>query len=1094
MSALVQEFLQNWEAELLQLRPNDPLIDLTQVPKAPTESALWLAAKEKQQLYKDFKKIERERGVNALVQYEGLLKWERQQKEIQTPIFLRECLHINWANESVTFEENLIVNPFLTLYLKSTLDIELSESNTKICIEQLLATGLFSEYLPDIGFANLHPQRYELRKEWEGLKAATVYSSALHQLLGDVDAISKTDSIEFEPLELSALDPDQRAAVNKSMADSLVIYGPPGTGKSVVLTNVIGQALAQQQQILVVSDKIVALEVIEDKLSKLHLKQCCVHLDSNLTVANFYKQLKSRFAYLLQAATAAPIDIKTKFIAADFWQQQKELESLTGKAFTELFAEFEIDDKTKGQPTSNWKIWLAHKEEIRGLNSELLSLLPLLQKYWQEETAQAIFEVWGNWCNLYQKVAEVQSFTSWQELRSIVEKSLRCVQFQTNVYQNYTPLLDQNPEQQLKRLLKFQALQVTQKRLKDGLKVWIQLPTQPEWEQIKQLGTSKKWLTQLKWRRLEKKWLRTPGLDLRLLEKSLEKHWRLQTQIGTIQEHFTSMGVMELTTHSATLIALLKQHKPEEWAWYRSLSTEQIQSFCQLHQSAYQLQQLHGQLFTELAEDFSILQQQISAQIAALLEAQKKWQRIPYELWAFCANLKYLEQEMKHSFWADLRFHYPALYQVNVKDLEKNIDKDLKTEEKIWKQHAQQLLQQQIEQFKALQGLLDAPLQKLSVQQKELRQVLRKGKAILVKELAKSRQQMRIEDLLESPAAPWLRVIFPVWLCTPTTLAKHVPLSANFFDIGLFDEASQLPLSHAIGALQRVSKVIVAGDPQQMRPKSYFSKSVEGVVDLLHQAAFYLPSSHLKHHYRSEDPSLIAFSNLHFYDNTLKVWPSKPNPKNGLFDRYVPAGVYTKQQNIQEAKVLAKQLSDLLDQTEKIGVVAFSQTQLACIYQQLMPAKQAQLETRIAERSAFFLALEQVQGEECDILLISFGYGKNEAGLFSLKIGPMNQAQSTRRLNVLLTRAQKALHFYSSVRASDFPKQRSAATNKLWEWFVFLEKNQIQQVSYDAQERLAAAADYPTYLTYYRVLKQREVLYPLFAEQDHSQSLHADDN
>ena len=335
---------------------------------------------------------------------------------------------------------------------------------------------------------------------------------------------------------------------------------------------------------------------------------------------------------------------------------------------------------------------------------------------------------------------------------------------------------------------------------------------------------------------------------------------------------------------------------------------------------------------------------------------------------------------------------------------------------------------------------------------------------------------MRIEDLLDSPAAPWLRAIFPIWLCTPTALAKHVPLSANFFDVGLFDEASQLPLSHAIGALQRVAKAVVAGDPQQMRPKSYFSQSVEGVVDLLHQAAFYLPSSHLKHHYRSEDPSLIAFSNLHFYDNTLKVWPSKPNPKNGIFDRYIPAGVYTNQQNIPEAKALAEQLSELLDQQEKIGVVAFSQTQLACIYQQLKPAKQAQLEARISERSAFFLALEQVQGEECDMLLISFGYGKNEAGLFSLKIGPMNQSQSTRRLNVLLTRAQKALYFYSSIRANDFPMQRSAATNKLWEWFVFLEKNLIQQVSHDAQERLATAADYPTYLTYYRVLKQREVL------------------
>ena len=277
MSALVQEFLQNWEAELLQLRPNDPLIDLTHFPKAATETDLWLAAKEKQQLFKDFKKIERERGVNALVQYEGLLTWERQQKEIQTPVFLRECLQINWSTQKSTFEEKYVVNPFLALYLKNTLGIELNHSDNISCIEQLLACGIFSEYQAASGFANLHPQRYELRKEWESLKAATAYSNALHQLLGDVDALSKSTSNEFEPIELSALDPDQRTAVNKSLADSLVIYGPPGTGKSVVLTNIIGQALAQQQQILVVSDKVVALEVIADKLSKLQLKQCCVH-------------------------------------------------------------------------------------------------------------------------------------------------------------------------------------------------------------------------------------------------------------------------------------------------------------------------------------------------------------------------------------------------------------------------------------------------------------------------------------------------------------------------------------------------------------------------------------------------------------------------------------------------------------------------------------------------------------------------------------------------------------------------------------------------------------------------------------------------
>jgi superfamily I DNA and/or RNA helicase len=301
-------------------------------------------------------------------------------------------------------------------------------------------------------------------------------------------------------------------------------------------------------------------------------------------------------------------------------------------------------------------------------------------------------------------------------------------------------------------------------------------------------------------------------------------------------------------------------------------------------------------------------------------------------------------------------------------------------------------------------------------------------------------------------------------------------MQVAYFDVGIFDEASQLPLSHAVGALQRVQKCVVAGDPQQMRPQSYFGQSAEGVVDLLHQAAFYLPSQHLRYHYRSEDPSLIAFSNQHFYQNSLIVWPSKPAATNGIFDHYLEAGRYTQQQNQIEAKALAQQLRSLLPFEQKIGVVAFSETQLNCIYQELSSVEQAILETRIQDRSAFFLPLEKVQGEECEILLISFGFAKNEAEQFSLKLGPMAQAQSGRRLNVLLTRAQKALHFYSSIRSTDFPTKRSAATNRLWEWFVFLENSLAEQTTYDANERLASVQDYPTFLNYYRVLKQREAL------------------
>ncbi|MEY3075751.1 MAG: hypothetical protein RJB25_1395, partial [Bacteroidota bacterium] len=145
-------------------------------------------------------------------------------------------------------------------------------------------------------------------------------------------------------------------------------------------------------------------------------------------------------------------------------------------------------------------------------------------------------------------------------------------------------------------------------------------------------------------------------------------------------------------------------------------------------------------------------------------------------------------------------------------------------------------------------------------------------------------------------------------------------------------------------------------------------------------------------------------------------------------------------ESVEEARALVQELRKQLKNKQKIGVVAFSEIQLNCIYAQLTGAEQAQLEQRIQDRSAFFLALEQVQGEECEILMISFGYAKNEAEQFSLKIGPMAQAQSSRRLNVLLTRAQKSLHFFSSIRAADFPIKRSAATNKLWGMVCFLRK------------------------------------------------------
>jgi hypothetical protein len=266
---------------------------------------------------------------------------------------------------------------------------------------------------------------------------------------------------------------------------------------------------------------------------------------------------------------------------------------------------------------------------------------------------------------------------------------------------------------------------------------------------------------------------------------------------------------------------------------------------------------------------------------------------------------------------------------------------------------------------------------------------------------------------------------------TALSVASEEEMQRSLFDFGLFDEASQLPLSHAIGALQRVETALIAGDPEQMSPSSYFSAQADGVIDLLHQAAFHLPGQLLRYHYRSEHPSLIAFSNQHFYKNELQTWPSTSNNQTAIFQHFVADGQYLERQNINEAQALAKDLSKLLKQNDKVGVVAFSVQQLQCIYMQLSQKDQAILEDKINQRQAFFLALEQIHGEECDHLLMSFGFGKNEHNEFNLRFGPMNQAQGGKRLNVLLTRARKSLHFYCSVKAADFPAKRFLDQRKL---------------------------------------------------------------
>jgi superfamily I DNA and/or RNA helicase len=308
---------------------------------------------------------------------------------------------------------------------------------------------------------------------------------------------------------------------------------------------------------------------------------------------------------------------------------------------------------------------------------------------------------------------------------------------------------------------------------------------------------------------------------------------------------------------------------------------------------------------------------------------------------------------------------------------------------------------------------------KLSAEQKEFKKQLKNGKRILVKAFAKTRHRQSIRDYIESDAIHWIKVLMPIWLVTPSQIAILFPLKEDLFDICIADEASQIPLINGIGALQRSKRAMILGDSKQMSPSNYFS-GIHHSVDLLHQASYYFEKRILKHHYRSKHSALISFSNKYFYNNQLQPFPTA-NTTYPLHHHYIEQGYFENRTNQKEAEKINELITKHIYSTKKIGIVAFSNEQKELIYKNINPETKQILEEKITENNAFLKSLEQVQGDECDILMISLGYAKNIHDHFQLQMGPLNRKNGYRRLNVLFTRAKESIHFVTSVKSNDFP-------------------------------------------------------------------------
>lgn len=291
-----------------------------------------------------------------------------------------------------------------------------------------------------------------------------------------------------------------------------------------------------------------------------------------------------------------------------------------------------------------------------------------------------------------------------------------------------------------------------------------------------------------------------------------------------------------------------------------------------------------------------------------------------------------------------------------------------------------------------------------------------------------------------------LHKLCPCMLMSPISVAQYISLDSEKFDLVIFDEASQMPTSEAVGAIARGKALVVVGDPKQMPPTSFFSTSAvgedEAAIDDMESIlddciSLSIPSKHLSWHYRSRHESLIAFSNAQYYDGRLTTFPSTDDqvtkvtlhPVQGVYDKGRSRSNQAEAQAIVDEVV--RRLSDPELSKMSIGIVSFSKVQQDKIEDLLTDtlAKHPDLEALAYESSEpiFIKNLENVQGDERDVILFSVGYGPDANGKVSMNFGPLNNAGGERRLNVAASRARCEMVVFASLKSADIDLRRSDA-------------------------------------------------------------------
>jgi very-short-patch-repair endonuclease len=1001
--------------------------------------------------------VKEEQGFNILYITLGMLKWKEFQNGdfnyaplILVPIQIERGSPVSPYKISMA-EDDIVVNPVLQTKLSKDFAIQLPEISNDISSSEL------KEFLATVSLLMQEMQ------SWEVLERVTIGAFnfltlllikdfenyvdlyKLHpivQLLSGIDSVSISipddlplaneldDRVDPTTVyQIMDADSSQQEAIEAAKRGlSFILQGPPGTGKSQTIANIIAEFLMAEKKVLFVSQKMAALEVVQNRLNKKGLGEFCLEVHSHkmdkrkviedlmrslsnssssrktnyISTQNEIKQLRGDLnAYVRQlheprfelnvSLYQAQGELSKILNAPQISFNFPNLEKLTPSAFNKLLSLIrEITSYSKIITTyknNRWKGFRSSQISIQE-REEISARL--------KETANAT----DGFCKLANKIVLPLNLPVPETIKNCLNYHHIFEYFTPDVFSASLQTVINNYIQKYQSPTRYFSVQYWKDSSK--LKVVYRNKTRPDPKTI--LPVLNK-VVSIKSSASQSYDDTAPNHDQSVRE--IQELRKLRTKMS---DGFDFAEKLFEENDLPDVLKLKADQRPEiavEWFVDHSLHADELAEWANFN-----------------AIRIECVQNGLNDFIA-----------------------KALEEELPPSLWKDsfLRRFYLLL-----------------TERMLSDRPALQKFRGSL-QAETLHRFRELDIKAIESASYEIRNRLYENKpqaswiqagtaetSILRKEFNKKRRIMPLRRLFQE-IPNLIQSLKPCLMMSPLTVCQLLNPHLYQFDLVLFDEASQIPPEYAINAFLRAKQVIVAGDRQQLPPTNFFhviesdddfeddddeTASFESILNACDSSGF--RNKMLNWHYRSKDESLIAYSNYHFYENRLMTFPNASSTRNqlGLNFVHVKDGVYKRgvgaRHNLQEARKIADLVREHLSKTPdlSLGIVAFSVSQRKAIEAEieLLRKNNPDLNALFSydvDEPIFIKNLENVQGDERDVIILSVGYGKDETGKMTLNFGPINRQGGSRRLNVAVTRARYALTIVSSIEPEDIDLARA---------------------------------------------------------------------